>query len=143
MAHNRIISKIILWLAWVFAVYLVVLETHFLTANISRLNTFSKPFDAFPIGMVLMCVVAGGGLRFWLWRMRNPWLALIPFFGGLFFAWHASMLGIFLFPEFCRVFQILSGALFLAYLPLFVRRRESPPPIPKPESSPAPPEKIA
>src|SRR5215510_3268790 len=110
----RTVSKIIMWLAWVFLAYFAILTAHFVTPDISRLNTFSRPFDAFPIGMVAISILICGGLRFWLWRIRNPWLALIPFFVGLFFAWQAGMYGIFLFQEFCRVFQILSAVLFLA-----------------------------
>ncbi len=70
-----------------------------------------------------------GGLRFWLSRIRNPWLALLPFVIGVLFAWDAGLIGIYVLPEFCIVFQVLSGVLFLLYHPLTVRLKESPQPL--------------
>jgi hypothetical protein len=119
-----------MWLTWWFAAMVAILEAHYLTPARSRLNSFSQPFGVFAIGMFIIPILICGGLRFWLSRIRNPWLALLPFFGGIFFAWQAEMFGIFLFPEFCIVFQILSVVLFLAYVPIFVRPQRIPPPIP-------------
>jgi hypothetical protein len=117
----KTISKTLMWLAWSFAAFIAVLEAHFLTQGSSRLNGFSRPFDTFAIGMLVIPVLICGGFRFWLYRIRNPWLALLPFLVGLFFAWQPGLYGIFLFPEFCIVFQIMSAILFLVYLPPFVR----------------------
>jgi hypothetical protein len=127
-------SKIIMWLAWWFAVTVAIMEAHYLIAPTPRLNSFSKPFGVFAIGMFFIPILFCGGLRFWLSRIRNPWLALVPFFGGVFFAWMAEMFGIFLFPEFCIAFQILSAVLFLVYLPFLVRPERIPPPIPASEA---------
>lgn len=122
-----IVSKTIMWLAWLFIALLAVLMAHFNTAGISKLNSFARPFDIFAAGMFLIPVVFCGSLRFWLSRIRNPWLALLPFLLGVFFAWQAGLYGIFLLPEFCFALQILSGILFLIYLPFFVRLRQFPP----------------
>ncbi|MDB6026793.1 MAG: hypothetical protein JWM68_3016 [Verrucomicrobiales bacterium] len=126
----NIVSKIIMWLTWLFVVLLAVLMAHYLTKGGPRINSFSRPFDLFATGMFLIPVLMCGGLRFWLSRIRNPWVALLPFFGGVFFAWQAGLYGIFLLPEFCMVFQILSAVLFLAYLPVFVQLRQTPPSFP-------------
>lgn len=125
---SSVISKVIMWLAWSFAAALAVLMANFLTRDIPMLNSFSRPFDVFATGMFLIPTFICGGLRFWLSRIRNPWLALLPFLGGVFFAWQAGLYGIFLLPEFCIMFQILSVILFLVYAPLFVRI-DAPPPL--------------
>src|SRR5258706_11722096 len=101
----------------------------FLTAGVSKLNPFNRPFDLFAAGMLLTPLLICGGLRFCLTRIRNRWLALLSFFVGVFFAWQAGLYGIFLLPEFCMIFQILSAVLCLAYLPVFVRLRQTPPPL--------------
>jgi len=126
----KIVFNIIMWSAWLFVTLLSGFMAHFLTGG-PRHNTFSRPFDVFPVGMFLIPILICGGLRFWLSRTRNPWLALLLYCGGVFFAWQAEMYGIFLFPEFYKVFQILSAVLFLVYLPVFVRLRQTPPPLPK------------
>jgi hypothetical protein len=112
-----------MWWAWIFTVAYTLLMAFFQTRGSPKINTFSKPFGVFAIGMMVIPVLICGGVRFWLWRMRNPWLALVPFFLGIFFAWQAGLYGIFLFPEFFIVFQILGGILLLSYLPLFVKFR--------------------
>jgi hypothetical protein len=120
---SKVISKTIMWLAWLFVALLAVLMAHYLTKDIVRLNSFSKSFGVFATGMCVIPVLICGGLRFWLSRICNPWLALLPFSIGVFFAWQAGLYGIFLFPEFFMVFQVLGGLLLMAYLPLFVRLR--------------------
>jgi hypothetical protein len=126
----NIISKIIMWLAWWFGVAQAFFMAHYLTGGSHKLNTFARPLDAFVIAMFLIPLVIGGGLRLWMLWIRNPWLALLPFFGGILFAWLAELFGIFLFPEFWRVFQVLCAALFVAYLPFLAPLRQRPPPIP-------------
>jgi hypothetical protein len=126
----NIASKIIMWLTWLFVAVLTVFTAHFLTAGGPKLNSFSRPFDIFAIGMFLIPTLICGGLRFWLSRIRNPWLALLPFLVGVFFAWQAELYGIFLLPDFHVVFQTLSAVLFFVYLPVFVRLRQIPPPLP-------------
>ena len=116
-----------MWLTWLLVALLAVLMAHYLTKDIPRLNSFSKPFGLFPTGMCVIPVLICGGVRLWLFRMRNPWLALLPFLIGVFFAWQAGLYGIFLFPEFFKVFQILSHILFAVYLPFFVRLRPAAP----------------
>jgi|GEM_PF-6379353 len=118
---SKIFSLIIMWWTWVAAASLSVLMACFLTKGAQKIDTFSRPFDVFAAGMFVIPVLICGGLRFWMWRMRNPWLALLPFSIGLFFAWQAGLYGIFLFPEFFIVFQTLGGILLLAYLPLFIK----------------------
>ena len=138
----NIVFKIIMWLTWLFVAWLAALMAHFLTAGMSKLNTFNRPFDLFATGIFLIPLLICGGLRFWLTRIRNRWLVLLSFFVGVFFAWQAGLYGIFLLPEFCIVFQILSAVLFLTYLPVFVRLRQPPPPlsttIPEPRDDLAP-----
>ena len=114
-----------MWVAWLFVALLAVLMAHFSTAGIPKLNSFARPFESFAAGMFLIPVMFCGSLRFWLFRVRNPWLALLPFLLGVFFAWQAGLYGVFLLPEFCIAFQILSVVLFLIYLPVFVRLRQS------------------
>lgn len=126
----KIVFAIIMWLVWLIVALLSVLMAHYLTANLPTLNTFSRPFEVFAAGMFLIPVIICVGLRLWLSRIRNRWLALFPFLIGVFFAWQAGLYGIFLLPEFCIVFQILSAILFVAYLPLFVRLNEYPPALP-------------
>ena len=126
---SKIVFKIITWLAWLSVVELAILMAHYWMADASTLHRVPRPFDVFTIGMFLIPVLFCGSFRFWLSRIRNPWLALFPFLGGLFFAWQAELFGIFIFPWFYVVFRILSAVLFLAYLPVFVRLRETPPPI--------------
>jgi hypothetical protein len=99
---------------------------HYLTKGISGLNSFSKPFDVFATGMCVIPVIICGGLRFWVSRIGNPWLALLPFLIGVFFSWQAGLYGIFLCPEFYIIFQILSAILFAIYLPPFVKLRPAP-----------------
>src|ERR1051325_1051862 len=120
---SKVISKTIMWLAWLFVALLAVLMAHYLTKDIVRLNSFSKSFGVFATGMCVIPVLICGGLRFWLSRICNPWLGPLPFSIGVFFAWQAGLYGIFLFPEFFMVFQVLGGLLLMAYLPLFVRLR--------------------
>jgi hypothetical protein len=120
-----VIAKIIMWLTWLFVALLANLMAHYLTKDISGLNSFSKPFGVFATSMCLIPVLICGSLRFWLSRIRNPWVALLPFLIGVFFAWQAGLYGIFLFPEFFMVFQILGGVLFVVYLPSFVRLRSA------------------
>ena len=110
-----------MWLSWLFLALVAILESHYLTVNNPKINTFAKPFGLFAAVMFLIPALICGSLRFWISRIRNPWLALLPFFIGLFFAWQAEMFGIFLFPAYYIVFQILSGILFAAFFPLFVR----------------------
>src|SRR5687768_4041713 len=124
------VSKAIMWVVWVSTSLLAMLMAHYLTARIPTLNSFSRPVEVFASGMFLFPILVCGLLRFWLSRIRNPWLALLPFFFGVFFAWQAGLFGIFLLPEFCIVFQSLSVALFCAFLPLLVELRSSPPPLP-------------
>jgi len=123
------VSKLIMWFTWLFVALLAVLMALYLTRG-PKLNTFSGRFDVFAAGMFLIPALVCGGFRFWLSRIRNSWLALLPFCGGLFFAWQAEIYGIFLLPEFYMIFQILSAVLFLLYLPVFVKLRELPPPLP-------------
>src|SRR4051794_36959464 len=117
---SKLIPKLIMWLTWLVAVFLAIMMAVYLTRDISPLNSFSKPFGTFAIGMFLIPIFICGALRFWLSRIRNPWLALFPFATGLIFAWQAGVYGIFLLPEFFIVFQILSGILFVIYLPPLV-----------------------
>ncbi len=119
-----------MWVAWLFVVQLAIFMAHFLTKGVPDLNSFSRPFDLFAAGMFLFPTFICGGLRFWLSRIRNPWLALLPFLVGVFFAWQAGLYGVFGLQEFCIVFQILSAVLFLLYLPLFVSVHRTPPPLP-------------
>jgi len=121
LGMSKTISKIMMWAMWCLAALQAFFLAHFLIGHTSRLNSFSKPFGVFAISMFLIPLLVGAGLRFWLTRIGNSWLALLPFFGGLFFALQAEFFGIFLFPEFCVVFQILCGVLFLVYVPVFVR----------------------
>jgi len=123
----NIVSKTIMWLAWVFVALLAVLMGRFLTKGVPKLNSFSRPFEVYGTGMFLIPILICVGLRFWLSYIRNPLLALLPFLIGVFFAWQAGLYGIFLLPDFCIVFQILSAILFLMYLPFFVRLRQAPP----------------
>jgi hypothetical protein len=120
---SKIFSLIIMWCAWLFTAFLVLLMAYFLTKGAPKINTFARPFDVLAAGMFVIPVLICGGLRFWLSRIRNPWLALLPFLIGIFFAWQAGLYGIFLFPEFFIVFQTLGGILLFAYLPLFVKFR--------------------
>lgn len=112
-----------MWLAWLFIALIAILEGHYLTRNSPGLNSFAKRFDLFAALMLVIPAIICAALRFWLSRFRNLWLALLPFLIGLFFAWQVELYGIFLFPQFYIVFQILSGVLFASYLPLFVRLR--------------------
>jgi hypothetical protein len=125
-----VISKTIMWVVWLLAALWAILMAHFLTQGIRNLNAFSRPFETFAIGMFVIPLLVCGGMRFWLARLRNPWLALVPYLIGLLFAWQAGLYGIFLLPDFCIVYQILSAILMLAYFPLFVRVHEIPPPLP-------------
>lgn len=110
-----------MWLAWLFAAFIAAMEAHYLTKNVSTLNSFSKPFGVFATGVCVIPVLFCVALRFWLSRFRNAWLALVPFLIGVFFAWDSSINGIFLFPEFFIVFQILSAILFLLFLPSLLK----------------------
>jgi len=112
-----------MWWAWIFTAALTLLMAIFLTKGVPKINTFSRPFDIFAAGMFIIPILFCGGLRFWLWRTRNPWLALLPFSIGIFFAWQAGLYGIFLFPEFFIVFQTLGGILLMSFFPLFVKLR--------------------
>ena len=112
-----------MWLTWLFAVLLAILMPHYLTKNIPKLNVSSTSFGIYGIGMCVIPVLICGGFRLWLARMHNPWLALLPFFIGTFFAWQAGLYGIFLFPDCFVIFQILGWILLLVYLPLFVELR--------------------
>lgn len=122
-----IVSKTIMWIVWLILVLLALLMARFNTVDVSRLNTFARPLGVFVPGLFLIPIVLCGSLRFWLARIRHPWLALLPFLLGVFFAWQAGLYGLFLVPEFCVVFQFLSVVLFLLYLPVFVLLQRSPP----------------
>jgi hypothetical protein len=123
---SKIISKTIMWLIWLFFALLATLMAHYLTKDISTLNSFSKPFGVYGAGMCVIPVLICGSLRLWLSRIRNPWLALLPFLIGVFFSWQAGLYGVYLLPEFYIVYQVLSVILFAVYLPLFVRLRPAP-----------------
>jgi len=116
-----------MWLWWLFLALCAVLTAHFQTRGIARLNSFDRPVDLFVGGVFLVPILLGGGLRFWLAYVRHPWLALLLFFPGMYFPLQAAMSGYLLVPEFCLIFQMLSGVLFVAYLPLFVWLREAGP----------------
>ncbi len=135
---SKILSTVIMWLAWLFMILLAVLSGHYLTIHISRLNNFSRPFDVLATGMFLLPILICGVLRFWLSRIRNPWLALLPFLFGLYFAWQAGMYGIYILQDFCILYQILSGILLAIYLPLFIRFPATPPPLPTTGNSASP-----
>lgn len=124
------ISKAILWLAWLLTALIAVLGSHYLVAFTPELNSFSK-FDTFVAGMFCIPIIFCAGFRFWLSRVRNPWLAIVPFLLGVFFAWQAGLYGIYLCRESCIAFQLLSALLFLLFLPLFVRPERIPPSLPK------------
>jgi hypothetical protein len=129
----KIVFNIIMWLIWLFVTLLAGFMAHFLTGG-PRHNT--SPFDVFVAAMFLTPAFICAGLRFWLSRIRNPWLAFVPFCGGLFFAWQTELFGIFLFPNFYKAFQVLSAVLFLVYLPVFVKLRQTPPPLPIAHNTP-------
>ena len=105
---QRVISTVIMWVVWVSAGILAILSAQYLTGEKGNLNAFSRPFDVYATGMFLIPVFICGGLRFWLSWIRNPALALLPYFVGVFFAWTTGFFGIFLLPDFCIVYQLLS-----------------------------------
>ena len=121
MRTSATIAKAIMWVAWLLCALTSVLMAIYLTRGLPKLNSFGRPFDVFAIGIFLFPLLLCGGLRLWVSCIRNPWLALLPYLIGVFFAWQAGCYGIFLLPEFLILFQILSASLFLAYLPIFVR----------------------
>ena len=82
---SYIITKVIMWLAWLFLALVTLMAPHYLIGPHSAHNTFAGPFDVFGIGLFTIPILIGGGLRALLSRLRNPWLALLPFFGGIFF----------------------------------------------------------
>lgn len=126
----HIASKVFMWLMWLFFASFSVLMAYFLTAKSPKLNSFAGRTDLFTFGVAAIPILLCGGLRFWISRIRNPWLALLPYFGGILFAQQAGLYGIFLVPEFCILFQILSAVLFALFLPPLVRTR--PVPVPPP-----------
>jgi len=128
---QRVISTVFMWVVWVSAGFIAILSAQYLTGDKSSLNAFSRPFDVYATGMFLFPVFICSGLRFWLSRIRNPALALLPFFLGMFFAWLTGFFGIFLLPDFCIVYQLLSAALLMVYLPLFIRPGAIPPRLPR------------
>jgi hypothetical protein len=126
MSDNaKVVSKPIMWLIWVVMGLLSLLMAHFLVPGAQRLNSLQPRNMIFAIGMLVIPIVICGGFRLWLSHCKNPWLALIPYFLGVFFAQQAGLYGIFLVPEFWLIFQILSAWLLLLYLPLFVKLRQS------------------
>jgi hypothetical protein len=121
-------SKAIMWLIWFSAVAWGLLMAVYIAPHVPKLNSFARPFDIFPAGMFLIPILICGGLRFWLSRIRNPWLALLPYLVGAFFALQAEPFGMYLVPEYCVLFQVLGAALLLAYWPGFIRDGDLQPP---------------
>ena len=71
--------------------------------------------------MFLLHIGICGVLRYWVPRIRSPWLALIPYLLGVFVAQQAGLYGAFFGFEIFIVFQIVSTALLLIYLPSFLK----------------------
>jgi hypothetical protein len=110
-----------MWILWVFWSLMAVLGAKFLPMNVAKLNSFSRPFfEVFNLGLLFFAIVLCGGFRFWLARIRNSWIALIPFFLGMLFAYNTGNYGVYLVPEFCLFYQVLCGIFFAVYLPLFI-----------------------
>jgi hypothetical protein len=125
---SKTIFNGILWVAWCGTAFLTLLMSIMLSKGITKLNTFSVPFDLFPIGMMCIPTLICGSLRFWIAHIRNPWLALLPYLLGVFFVMQTALYGVFLVPEFCVVYQALSVALWLLYVPVFTRLAPAIPP---------------
>lgn len=124
-------AVLLMWIGWAGAVLVAVLCAVYLPVATRPTTSVTNHFGIFPAGLLLFSLMVGGGLRFWLSRIRSYWLKLIPYFIGLFFAYQAGLYGTFLIPEFFTVFRILSAVLYLLYFPLFVRLpRSGPPPLP-------------
>lgn len=123
---SRILSKTLMWLLWAALATGSAILAHYLTAGITKLNTFDRPFDAVAITLVVFPVVVCGVLRFWLTRVQNPWFALVPFLIGMFFAQQAGFYGLFVMPEYCIVFQVLSGILIFLFVPFFIHLHSMP-----------------
>ena len=116
----KMIPKIVMWLVWGFSALSAMLTAHYLTIGVSLLNSFARPIGVYAIGMFLFPILICGLGRLWISRIRNPWLVLLPYSVGVFFALIAGLFGVYLLPEYCIVFQALSAVLFLVYFPKFV-----------------------
>src|SRR4051812_25761842 len=125
------LSKSLMWLGWFLFALMAIMTAVYNPAAHAKVNTFARPFDVFAAGMFLIPIIICGALRFWISRLRKVWRTQVPYFVGLLFAFCAGQYGIYLLPEFLIVFQTLSAALFLLYLPVFVEFPATvPPPLP-------------
>ena len=127
----RLLAGCLLWLGWSFLALGAILGAIYLPGHSGRINTFEGQFGLYPAGMFLFPIIVCGGFRYWTSRIENIWLKQLPYFAGVFNAYLAQMFGIYLFPEFLLLFQILCAVLYLVYLLLFVKfPRVGPPPLP-------------
>lgn len=119
-----------MWLVWMFFAISSV-ATGYYCARGSALNTWVTPAPAFATGMLFIPALICVGLRYWLTRLRRPWLVFLIFLFGVVLSYLVGQFGIFIFRGWCILFQVLSGILLFGYWPLFVRVGGAPPPVPR------------
>jgi hypothetical protein len=122
------IAKVIMWIMWIFWGMTALFASKFLTENRPNLNSFAKPFDLFAVIVFLLAIIPCVGFRFWLAKVRNPWIALVLFFIGINLVYLVENYGFFMLMEYCIVFQVLCGVFFFIYLPLFIKLESKPQP---------------
>ncbi len=108
-----------MWVGWLGFVVLAILMAVYLP---HRSPVEIRKFDLFTIGIFVFPIAICTGLWVWTDRIGHPWLRLLPYFLGVFFALQASLYGVLLLPNLLQPFQILGAILFLSYLPILIRK---------------------
>ena len=117
LSMNEVLPKVIAWLLWLMFASGTAFFAAFLKSAPERTNTFASPSLLIPVCAALIIVLGCGALRYSSGRIRNPWLALVPYALGVIFCQLTLMMGVFLASEFLILFQGLCVAFFIAYLP--------------------------
>ena len=127
-----ILSQCLLWLVWAGFALCSILTDLVIPSSFGKYNSFDGPFGGYGVTLVLLPIIVCGGLRYLIARMGRGWLVHIPFFFGVLTAFFAGQFGLYMLSGYLALFQILCAALFLLYLPLFVKfpRGGGPPPLP-------------
>ncbi len=113
-----------MWILWILFVFYGIMVSVFLAGGKEDTNSFDIRLDALAVGVLSIPVVICGGMRFWISKIQNEWLALGPYVVGLAFAEQSLMYGVFLYDRILIVFQLLSAGLLLMFLPAFVSTKK-------------------
>jgi hypothetical protein len=131
------IPKLIMWIGWVALTATSFLMAIVLAKGLHDTNKFDRPLGTANVAVFLFHICICGVLRYWIPRIRNPWFALIPYLLGVVVAQQAGLYGAFFGFEMFIVFQVVSTAVLLIYLPPFIKRVPPPSVQPTPRSKPA------